>query len=219
MSNEFQTIFDVTARFLESRGVKPVIFANDPASLGAVKEFRETTGLELPKSFLSFYTGFSNGYSFEWEQGPEEQNERGAFIMPTLEELAGMHRDWDEMIREDVEDPQSMDECIAAEFRPAAYQLMQTMRTWVPFIEEAETGDSFCVSPQDGKILFSKLDWFDGFGEEVFTNGLIAGETLLEFIETWSHYCFITMWFTDSSHEAGTTHVEWDAEGSQFIRD
>ncbi len=204
MTSPFAGIFEDARRDLEARGIEVHRTANGPAAEGALATFARDTGVELPRSFADFFIGFSNKYQFHWEH----EGESGYFSMPSLEELASMHREWTERVAEFSDDPHSLDECMEAEFRDEAFGIWKRMRSWLPFYQEPD-GDEFCVDLSSGKIVFNKHDWFDGFGKIAETNGLIAGDSLTDFLQNWALFYFQPMWFTDAPHEASMTELEW----------
>jgi hypothetical protein len=213
MSADYAKAFDEVAAFLRSQGVEPEIEKSAAATLEEVARFQEATAIELPPSFVDFFTTFANGYEFAWDGGDES----GAFSMPDLATLADLRRDWVERVSEFADDSSSMDQCVEPEYRDEAFRIWGRMKSWLPFTEEPD-GDAFCLDLASGMIVFDKHDWFDGFGEIAETNGMIAEASLLDFIRTWGRFSFIPQWFTDAPHPATQTHLEWVPSGSRFER-
>jgi len=204
MSSSFSEIFKGVKRDLEARDIEIHCVAAAPATAGDLAAFTAETGIELPLSFSEFFTSFADGYQILWER----DGDSGGFTMPSLQELADLHREWRAYVHEFADDPKSMDRCMEKEFRNEAFVIWNRMRSWLPFVED-EDSDQFCVDLPSGKIVFNKHDWFDGFGEIAETNGLIAGHSLAGFLENWARFHFESMWFTDHPHEAGRTELEW----------
>lgn len=205
MQSHFSKAFDNVVNGLRSQGVEPAIERHPVASIDEVSDFEQATGVRLPESFAAFYTTFANGYSFEWSDGEED----GRFCLPSLNALADFRSEWIDRVREFADDPTSMDQCIDTEFRPQAFRIWSAMKNWIPLFTESE-GDAFCLDTVTGAIVFDKHDWFDGFGSIAETNGLIAGDSLLDFILHWGRHSFRQMWFTDAEHAAHMTHLTWD---------
>jgi cell wall assembly regulator SMI1 len=183
----FADIFDATATFLRAKGISPQVSKGRRASQSAVERFREQSGLALPESFAAFYTDFADGFDFSWQK---TERERGAFSIPTLKQLSKDRRAWETLVRHFLDDPRSLDRCIDPPFRAEAFEIWRKMTSWVPFWDEGN-GDHFCVDTSNGRIVYDQHDWFDGFGSLLAkTNGLIAGQSLADFLQNWSRFCF-----------------------------
>lgn len=184
--NVFADIFEATATFLRTKGASPQIVKGGKASRSAVDKFSRETGVALPASFSSFYTEFADGFSFTWEANEDQW---GAFSILNLEQLSKDRRDWEKNISEFLDDPNSLDQCIDPPFRGEAFEIWRNMKSWVPFWDEGN-GDHFCVETTSGRIVYDQHDWFDGFGSLATTNGIVAGQSLEDFLKNWSRFCF-----------------------------
>lgn len=212
----FVEIFDSTAKFLHERGISPEVAQGKKALLADVERFRKQTGVSLPESFSSFFTDFSDGFVLNWEK---TEDEWGTFSMPSLDQLSSERLDWERNIRSFLDDPNSLDKCIDAPFRAKAFEIWRRMESWVPFWDEGN-GDHFCVDVATGQIVYDQHDWFDGFGLLAKTNGIIAGQTLSDFLENWSRFCFQSnkqLWWGEFA-QFGEIKWESDYFDSNYFR-
>jgi len=184
--NTFAGIFDSTTAFLQKKGISPEISKGRKAEHRAVEQFQKQTGIYLPENFCAFYTDFADGFKFWWEMSDEVW---GAFSIPSLLELAEKQQNWKRNVRDFLDDPTSLNQCVKPSFRPKAFQIWQKMESWIPFWDEGN-GDHFCVDTPGGQILYDQHDWFDGFGSIAETNGIVAGENLEGFLYNRSRFCF-----------------------------
>ena len=182
----FADIFDSTSAFLRSKGVALEVLKRKKATHSDVDLFRRQTGVSLPASFSAFFTDFADGFDLRWEKG---ENTFGAISIPSLQQLAEKRRNMARNVRDFLDDPNSLDRCVAPEFRAEAFHVLRTMESWVPFWDEGN-GDHFCVDASSGRIVYDQHDWFDGFGSLTTTSGIVAGQNLSDFLENWSRFCF-----------------------------
>ena len=172
--SSFPEIFDSTAAFLKKKGISVEVNGGAKASMREVEKFHRQTGIVLPESFASFYTGFANGYEFIWQKDDETW---GRFSIPNLDEIAVSTQDWLSNIKDFLDNPHSLDQCVKPPFRAEAFDIWKRMRGWAPMRRDTD-GDHFCVETSSGRILYDQHDWFDGFGSLAKTNGIVAGESL-----------------------------------------
>jgi len=214
--NTFADKFDSTAAFLRANGVSPKLSKGMKASLADVEMFKKKTGVVLPESFFTFHTDFADGFEFRWEK---TEDEWGCFSIQSLEQLAEDRLNWDRNVRDFLDDPTSLDRCIESTFRAEAFDIWRKMRSWVPFWDEGN-GDHFCVDAASECIVYDQHDWFDGFGSIAKTNGIVAGDSLADFIQKWSHFCFQPnkrLWWGEFGKFGA---IKWDPKyfNSKFFR-
>lgn len=176
----FENIFAEAAAWLKGKGISPAIEKRKIASSSEVARFSMRTGLDLPTSFSSFFTKFSDGYEFSWERN---DGEWGLFRMPTLAQLAKKQRDWIDY----VEEFHTRDNLVDEELADKGMRIWKRMRYWVPFWDEGN-GDHFAVDTRSGKIVYDQFCWYGN--DERVVNGITAGRDLTDFVGAWSNYCF-----------------------------
>ena len=184
--SEWLNLFRDVKKDLEAKGIEVESLLNEAASKKEIDKFQKQTGLLLPKNFADFYEEFADGFYFGWER---DDNAWGCFAMPSISDLTKETKAWLRFVNEFASNPKSMDQCIDVEHRPEAFEIWNQMKLWAPFWEEPN-GDHFCVDVSNGSIVFDQHDWFDGFGSIATTNGMMAGSTLFDFVESWSKYYF-----------------------------
>jgi hypothetical protein len=152
----FEEIFSKTEVFLNSKGVNPEIFRANRTTESLVKSFEKRFHLSLPENFSEFYLNFSDGYSFIWENGEEVG---GGLIIPSLDQLAVNHQRWQKNVRDFLDDPRSLDGCVAPEFRASAFEVWTQMLSWLPI----GTSQNFCLtghdSPSARQLVFGGEVW------------------------------------------------------------
>jgi hypothetical protein len=213
----FADIFDSTSAFLRAKGIPTKVSKGRVAEKTSVQQFQKQTGMALPESFSGFFTGFADGFQFSWEKNEDIW---GSISIPSLKELAGQQQEWKRHVRDFLEDPKSMDQCIDPPFRAEAFEIWQRMESWIPFLGEGN-GDHFCVDSLSGQIIYDQHDWFDGFGSLAKTNGIVAGKTLEDFLRQWSRFCFRpndSLWWGEF---AGFGVIKWEAGyfDAEYCRD
>ena len=213
----FRQIFDATSEFLEARGVSPDLFQGEEADQSDIDAFNSDADTLLPDTFSRFFTELGDGFEFGWED--PEGNAFGHFSMPTLGELRTKQEWWNENIQDFLDDANSLDRCIKPQFRAQAFAIWGRMKGWIPFWEEGN-GDHFCVDTKTGQIVYDQHDWFDGFGSLAKTNGIVAGNNLVNFLENWSRFCFQSnkdLWWGEFS-EFGAIRWEPQYFDARFYR-
>ncbi len=214
--NHFANIFDSTTTFLKKKGITPEVAKGKKASAKAIAAFNQQTGIILPANFSSFYTEFANGFDYRWMQTDEVW---GIFSLPALESMTEQRLDWARNVRDFLDDPHSLDKCIKPPFRQEAFTIWRRMESWVPIWDEGD-GDHFCLDTATGKIVYDQHDWFDGFGSLAKTNGVIAGQSLENFTQNWSKFCFQppkSFWW-GACFGSGAIEWEKDCFNTEFYR-
>jgi len=204
----FPAIFDATAEFLKGKGIAPEVSKGKKATPTDIKRFHTQTGILLPESFSAFYTGFADGFEFRWEK---TEDQWGVFSIPSLKQLSEDRRSWERRVRRFLHDPDQLGGCVDPQFRPAAFKIWGRMESWVPFWDEGN-GDHFCVVAASGLIVYDQHDWYDGFGTLAKTNGLLAGQSLVEFVQNWSQFCFRrnkSLWWGEFAKHG---EIKWEPE-------
>ncbi len=213
----FSEIFDSTAAFLRTKGIAAELSKGSKADRASVEQSHRQTGVELPKSFSAFFTEYANGFHFMWEKSEDIW---GAFSLPSLKDLAEQQQDWKRNVRDFLNDPKTMDRCIDSPFRAEAFRIWRRMDSWIPLWDEGN-GDHFCVDSSSGQIRYDQHDWFDGFGSLAKGNGILAGQTLEDFLRQWSRFCFRpnnSLWWGEFG-EFGV--IKWEPEyfDAEYCRD
>jgi hypothetical protein len=206
--NLFAEIFDETASFLRTKDITVKVSKGSKAIPADIRHFQKQTGVELPESFSVFFTEFADGFEFFWQQ---REDVWGMFSIPNLKVLADERQKWIRNVRDFLDDPNGLDQCIQEPFRAQAFEVWRKMESWVPFWNEGN-GDHFCVDSKNGQILYDQHDWLDGFGSLAKDNGILAGKSLEDFLRNWSRFCFRpnkSLWWGEFG-EAGA--VKWEPE-------
>lgn len=215
--NAFAEIFDSTFAFLRAKGITANVSKGRTASRASVADFHKQTGIQLPESFSTFFTGFADGFDFRWEQNEDVW---GSISIPCLRDLAARQQDWRRNVRDFLDDPTSMERCVKPTFRIEAFEIWRRMDSWIPFWTEGD-GDHFCVDAVNGHILYDQHDWFDGFGSLAKTNGIVAGATFEDFLQHWSRFCFMpnnSLWWGEFGKFGA---IKWDVAyfDAEYCRD
>src|SRR5262249_6310649 len=135
----------------------------------------------------------------------------GGFSIPSLKQLSEQQQQRKQRIRKFLDNPHSLDRCMKPQYRDQAFEIWRKMETWIPFWDEGN-GDHFCVDAANGHILYDQHDWYDGFGSIAKTNGIIAGQTLEDFLTNWSRFCFMrneSLWWGEFGKFGA---IKWDPE-------
>ncbi|BCU75325.1 hypothetical protein [Luteolibacter sp. LG18] len=183
---DLRTLFKTLSAELIERGIEPSLRGNPPCGTESIREFERASSLQLPRRISDIYTGFADGFIFEWE---DSQETSGLFGLPPLSQLTEDTQTWQDTIRSFTDDPSSMDQCVAPPYREEAFRCWNRMRSWIPIWNEGN-GDHFCLDATTGEIQYYPHAWYDGFGKIATTCGIPAGTDLDDFVVNWSRYYF-----------------------------
>ena len=181
----FTPIIDEAITRLNQLGVEVDSAAGRTTTDRQLKAAEARMGIRLPHDLREFYQEVGNGFAMYW-QSKEAQN-WGGLSAPPLKELAGLHREWNEIsvytpeAAEKYGFPYTKDPALAK--RTAA-----RMRHWLPLNGEGN-GDVICIDlgTPDGEVIFHAHDWMDGGTGD---NGLVLATNWREFVAGWASVCF-----------------------------
>lgn len=193
-----------TASALRSRGIEVATGIGDPVPEPRLDQLEALHDVRLPHDLRSIYLTIGDGLHLSWEHG----DTGGMLDIQPAADLMEVAKRFRVNVAEFADDPRSMDMCVDPPHRSRAFEIWESMRHWTPFMEEPN-GDGFCIRP-DGAVVYDQHDWFDGFGDVATTNGLVAGRSLLDFIQQWSRFFFTpptSLWWGEFGKRGS---IDWE---------
>jgi hypothetical protein len=218
MMNSYLSVVKKTEEFLRKKRIKTTIEVGRKLDGRRIIALEKSLKRPLPKEFSNFYNEIGDQFLFQWSKSPEfDKLSSGMIAIPTPEVLADQfekrskHTAW-------MSEKDAFVNCVDAEYHDAAAQIVQRMKSWLPFWKEGN-GDQFCIDLATGEVVLDNHSWFDGFYGDAYATGVIAGANFLDFFARWANVCFMcptSLWWMSL---ADGPRLSWNPEefNSRFV--